>query len=549
MPDPLIGGVFDSIEEFISTAEGVVSTGQDLDEANTKAKILTPLVRTLGWPVHDNDEVLLEYSGDGQFDDRVDYALFDADGLYAVIEAKQIGQQLSEYDSQIRRYMRLYGPEWGLLTNGESYRIYQSDDDADESLVESLSLASLSTSEYLHHLSRENARNGHEAPAPTDSLSDEQKDRIIELSNEPDLYEKVVGSVAPAVYGYETEKLALAFALVGGVDKPGGSARPVSGAIDVLIVHHPDTQVSDLTEATKHLAPDSAYFSDSALKVDSKPREDKSLIATENPIYDRFSQYEPIGEQLPADPDALSSFDLIFTITDQPDEESDRNLARHLIEANRAGELHVRDANNLDDRGEELREAASRFEPPIDRDLLSAYIAYARSNCSPTMTGEAQSAIEDFYVDLRAEGQGADSPVPVSTDFIDTLVRLTEASARLRLSATVDEEDVERAVDIAHYALKQIGVDPRTGEYDADVVETGQSKTQRDRVKTVKGIIEEIDNESDEYDRYGKGAPVEEVLDRAEEAGIDADKAEHEIEKLKEKGEAFTPRSDYIVLI
>jgi hypothetical protein len=271
MSGPSTGGAFDSIEAFVSTAEGVVATGQDLDEANTKAKILTPLVRTLGWPVHDNTEVLLEYSGEDQFKDRVDYALFDADELYAVIEAKQIGQSLSEYDSQIRRYMRLYGAEWGLLTNGENYQIFRSKDDADEVLVESISLADLPTSEYLQYLSRDSARGEVEALEPVNRLSEAKKQEIVELSKEPDLYDLMVGSIAPSVYGYEEEKLALLLALVGGVDKRGGSSRPLSGAIDILLVHEPIPRLTDLIDAARRLAPDSAYFSNSAVKVNSKP--------------------------------------------------------------------------------------------------------------------------------------------------------------------------------------------------------------------------------------------------------------------------------------
>lgn len=220
MPGPSTGGAFDSIEAFVSAAESVVATGQDLDEANTKAKILTPLVRTLGWPVHDNTEVLLEYSGEDQFKDRVDYALFDADDPYAVIEAKQIGQLLSEYDSQIRRYMRLYGAKWGLLTNGEDYRIFKSEDDTDEVLVESLSLAGLPTSEYLQHLSRDSAEGESEAPELADRLSDAMKQEIVELSNEGNLYEQMVGSIAPSVYGYEKENSRYSSPLSAGLTNP-----------------------------------------------------------------------------------------------------------------------------------------------------------------------------------------------------------------------------------------------------------------------------------------------------------------------------------------
>jgi len=61
------GGAFNSLSKFIKTARGVTATGQSLDEANTKAKIITPLIRTLGWKVYDNSEVLLEYSGEEKY--------------------------------------------------------------------------------------------------------------------------------------------------------------------------------------------------------------------------------------------------------------------------------------------------------------------------------------------------------------------------------------------------------------------------------------------------------------------------------------------------
>jgi DNA replicative helicase MCM subunit Mcm2 (Cdc46/Mcm family) len=539
MSGPSTGGAFDSIEAFVSTAEGVVATGQDLDEANTKAKILTPLVRTLGWPVHDNTEVLLEYSGEDQFKDRVDYALFDADDLYAVIEAKQIGQLLSEYDSQIRRYMRLYGAEWGLLTNGEDYRIFRSEDNADELLVESLSLADLPTSEYLQHLSRDSVRGGDETPELVNRLSDAKKQEIVELSKEPDLYEQMVRSIAPPVYGYEKEKLALLFALVGGVNKPEGSVRPLSGAIDILLIHDPIAQLTDLIDATRWLAPDSAYFSDSAIKVNSKPQEEKSLIAIAKPEYGRFDQYEPIIEQLGYDGDTLSCFDFVFTLTDQRNRKADQNLARHMIDSNYAGELQVYDNNKSPDKGEKLMEATREFEPPIDRDLLRAYVAYARSNCFPIMSKSAKKIIEDFYVGLRRREEEA--PVIANADEIDTLVRTAEASARLRLSDTVSEADAERAVDVVNYALKQIGVNPEPGDFDADIVETGTSKAQRDRTEDIKNLIKELEDEHEE------GAPVSEAVSQvSKKFGLEKSKAEKEIENLRRKGEVYEPRADYL---
>ncbi len=267
-----------------------------------------------------------------------------------------------------------------------------------------------------------------------------------------------------------------------------------------------------------------------------------SLLGAANPKYGRFDQYEPIGEQIDLEPALISRFDLIFTVTDKPDEEKDRNLAEHIIQTNYAGELHTHRTENPTSNfsEEEVGTVTEEVAPTIEPDLLRKYVAYAKRNCFPTMTEEAKSRIEDFYVDLRMKGQDEDAPVPVTARKLEALVRLAEASARIRLSDTVDEADADRAVDIAHYCLKEIGVDPETGEFDADVVETGQSKTQRDRIQNIKGIISDIEDE------YDEGAPADVVIERAEEVGIDESKAEHEIDKLKQKGEVYEPRTDHL---
>ncbi|MBX0286862.1 LAGLIDADG family homing endonuclease [Haloarcula salinisoli] len=267
-----------------------------------------------------------------------------------------------------------------------------------------------------------------------------------------------------------------------------------------------------------------------------------SLLGAANPKYGRFDQYEPIGEQIDLEPALISRFDLIFTVTDKPDEEKDRDLAEHIVQTNYAGELHTHRTNNPTSNytEEEVDTVTDEVAPTIEPELLRKYIAYSKRNCFPTMTEEAKTRIEDFYVDLRMKGQDEDAPVPVTARKLEALVRLAEASARIRLSDTVEESDADRAVEIAHYCLKEIGVDPETGEFDADVVETGTSKTQRDRIQNIRGIINDIEDE------YDEGAPIDVVVERAEEVGIDESKAEHEIEKLKQRGEVYEPRTDHL---
>lgn len=157
MTDPGRGGSFQTLSDFVSTAKQVVATGQNLDEANTKAKIVTPFIRTLGWNVPDNSEVLLEYSGEEQFDDRADYALFGPDGVHAVVEAKQIGQPLANNTAQVRRYMRLFGADWGLLTNGEEYIIHHATGENEETVADAVSLDRLANSPDIQSLTRKSA--------------------------------------------------------------------------------------------------------------------------------------------------------------------------------------------------------------------------------------------------------------------------------------------------------------------------------------------------------------------------------------------------------
>ena len=61
-------------------------------------------------------------------------------------------------------------------------------------------------------------------------------------------------------------------------------------------------------------------------------------------------------------------------------------------------------------------------------------------------------------------------------------------------------DDVDRALGLVMKSMEQVGIDPETGEFDVDVVETGQSKSQLDRRKQLVAVIEE------------KGAPTADGL-------------------------------------
>ncbi len=272
-----------------------------------------------------------------------------------------------------------------------------------------------------------------------------------------------------------------------------------------------------------------------------------SLLGAANPKYGRFDQYEPIGEQIDLEPTLISRFDLIFTVTDQPDPDHDARLADHILTTNYAGELNTQqtEMTNSEVTRQQVENVQEEVAPVVDAELLRKYVAYSKRTCYPRMTDAARDAIQEFYVDLRSKGADEDAPVPVTARKLEATVRLAEASARVRLADEVTAEDAERVIDIVRSCLQDIGVDPETGEFDADVVETGTSKSQRDRIKGIKDLLREVDEEYEDE----PGAPRERVMERADEVGMEASKVEDELEKLKTRGDVYLPDGDHIKLV
>lgn len=432
-------------------------------------------------------------------------------------------------------------------------------------------------------------------------LDDADKEKILELSQADNIYERFVDSLAPTIYGYHEIKLALILQLFGGVQKllPDGSRK--RGNSHVLLVGDPGTAKSTLIKAVGNISPKalstngkrttSAGLTTAAtrtsggtsaweleagpiiladqgvLAIDDldqmdenvradllEPMEEQlvtsskgdvndvlkartAISAAANPKYGRFDQYEPIGEQVDLSPSLISRFDLIFTVTDKPDSDEDSKIANHVLDANYVGEVNAQQSGNQPT--EELTEKSDQFKRVIDIDLLRKYIAYARQNCNPAMTELAKESIEEFYVNTRSGGSD-DTLVPITVRQIEAIVRLAEASARVRLSDEVTVEDAERVIDIIRNSLEDLGIDPESEEFDSDVIETGRSNDQRDRVKSIIDLVEKLvqDNE--------RGAPIEELLTMCESQGIERSKAEHQIENLKQKGELYEPAAGYL---
>ncbi|XP_057704442.1 DNA helicase MCM8 [Corythoichthys intestinalis] len=220
-----------------------------------------------------------------------------------------------------------------------------------------------------------------------------------------------------------------------------------------------------------------------------------SVIAAANPIGGHYNRNKTVSENLKMGSPLLSRFDVIFLLLDIPDESHDRCLSEHVM-ANRAGRASsgVFAMNSKDDAETSiLLEHSSlplsvRLQIPegeitnlIPACLLRKYISYARHYVHPTLSPEAAQTLQDFYLSLRSQSRAADT-TPITTRQLESLIRLTEARARLELSETATKSHAEDVVEIMKHSLVDTYSDD-LGNLDFQRSQQGRGMSQRGAAK------------------------------------------------------------------
>jgi replicative DNA helicase Mcm len=426
--------------------------------------------------------------------------------------------------------------------------------------------------------------------------SPEETEAIKALSQNPKIYDMLIQSIAPNIYGHSDLKEAIALQLFGGIAKVLPNDSKIRGNIHVLLVGDPGTAKSQLLQSVNKIAPKSVYVAGktstgagltaSAVKddfgegtwtlkagalvlanggmamvdeFDKMDTEDRSamheameqgmisvakagivtrlktettILAAANPKFSRFDQFKNFFEQIDLPPTLISRFDLFFMIRDVLDRKRDEELASHILKIHQTGAMlrhnkASRTKNTVPDEGEK------RITPQIDSDLLKKYVAYARQNAFPVLTKEAIQAISEYYVNLREQGK-KEGTYSATHRQLEGLVRLSEASARIRLSDTVDEIDAGRAIRLLRTSLQELVTDKETGRIDIDMITSGQTANQTQQLKTVLNIVKTLALEHDKV-------LIEQVLEEAKTAGIDKEKTRELIGKLKRTGDLYEP--------
>ncbi|EPQ64891.1 Bgt-1805-2 [Blumeria graminis f. sp. tritici] len=147
-------------------------------------------------------------------------------------------------------------------------------------------------------------------------------------------------------------------------------------------------------------------------------------------------------------------------------------------------------------------------------EFLTSYISYARHTCQPRISAEAAEELVTAYVEMRKLGEdirAAERRITATTRQLESMIRLAEAHAKMRLSDTVGRDDVSEAVRLIKSALKQAATDARTGLIDMSLLTEGTSASERRRKADLKRATLAL---LDEMTGQGQSARYIEVIKR-----------------------------------
>jgi replicative DNA helicase Mcm len=417
-------------------------------------------------------------------------------------------------------------------------------------------------------------------------ISEDDEKQIKELAEDPYVHERIYASIAPSIKGHEQIKESIALLLFGGVGKTLPDGTRLRGKSNILMIGDPGTGKSQILKFVAGLAARGLYTSgkgttaagltaavvhdtesgamtleagalvisdqgiaciDEFDKMDPNDRTAiheameqhtvsiakagivatlnarTSILAAANPTLGRYESSLSVQDNIRLPFTILSRFDLIWILVDTVEATRDRELAKFILDMHQMKKTQGQTKTS-----------------PIAPDFLKKYIGYSNRYVIPQLTPEAAEVIENFYVDLRKSAEGGASPVPITARQLESLVRLSEARAKMALRSKVSKEDAQAAIRLMEESLRMVALDRVTGKIDIDRLVSKMSASQRSSSDIIIKAIRDMEAEG--TSTVNKDA----LIQRAVSMGLPRERAEEVIDKLLAEGILYSPREGKI---
>jgi DNA replication licensing factor MCM2 len=339
-------------------------------------------------------------------------------------------------------------------------------------------------------------------------ITEDDVAEIRHLAADDRIADRLFKSIAPSIYGHEDIKVALALALFGGQPKNVRNKHRIRGDINVLLLGDPGLGKSQFLKFAEKTAQRGVFTTGqgasavgltAAVRMDALTREwtleggalvladrgvclidefDKmsdvdrtsiheameqqsisiskagivttlqarcAVIAAANPIKGRYDPSRSFAQNVELTEPILDRFDIMCVVRDIVDPVSDERLARFVVGSHRRSHPH-RDADDVD-APDNASGAAPLDADIIPHELLRKYIVYAKRKSHPRIVNVDRDKIAALYADLRRASMNGGG-VPMGVRYLESIIRMSEAHARMHLRDYVREDDVNLAIKV-----------------------------------------------------------------------------------------------------
>ncbi|CUM65266.1 uncharacterized protein PRCAT00002899001 [Priceomyces carsonii] len=199
-----------------------------------------------------------------------------------------------------------------------------------------------------------------------------------------------------------------------------------------------------------------------------------AIIAAANPNGGRYNSTLPLSQNVDLTEPILSRFDILCVVRDLVDPELDERLASFVVDSHMRSHPTQEDGIEADDderfdeddedmvtdtptrqhrrtRNEKISQLHKEKESeisPIPQELLVKYIHYSRQKVQPKLHQMDMDKVSKVYADLRRESISTGS-FPITVRHLESILRIAEAFAKMRLSDFVSQSDLNRAIKVS----------------------------------------------------------------------------------------------------